>query len=68
MSERESQRDPSIETPKEELDTEGQAFKWALVDEKGKPRLRQSWTPDEPKPESAGGSTSGDRESRNKSR
>jgi hypothetical protein len=35
----------------DELDTEGQAFKWVLEDDKGKQRLRQTYEPDEPKPE-----------------
>jgi hypothetical protein len=43
----------SSEPLRDDDDTEGQAFKWNLVeDEKGKaPRLRQTWTPDEPRAE-----------------
>ena len=49
MSDQGNERDLSRGTD-DELDTEGQAFKWELVDEKGKARLHQSWTPDEPIP------------------
>ncbi len=38
---------PTHATPED--DTEGQAFRWQLVDDpKGGRQLRQGWTPDEP--------------------
>ncbi len=63
----ESERDLPTEGTDDELDTEGQAFKWGLVDEKGTTRLRQTWTPDEPKPSQRGGEPSKDTESHKKS-
>ena len=48
MSDQESDRDLAAKASDEQLDTEGQAVKWELLDQKGKPKHHQSWTPDEP--------------------
>ena len=41
--------DPAADTT-DEFDTEGQAFKWTVVQDPSRGRqLRQSWTPDDPK-------------------
>lgn len=42
-------QDKLTPTAPDEDDTEGQAFKWQVVDDpKGGRQLRQGWTPDEP--------------------
>jgi hypothetical protein len=47
MMDQEPQTTPPALTP--ENDTEGQAFKWQIVDDpKGGRQLRQGWTPDDP--------------------
>lgn len=44
MNEHEDEQLPSADD-----DTEGQAFRWQVVDDtKGGKQLRQGWTPDEP--------------------
>ena len=69
MSDKDSQREPDTDTSEDELDTDGQAFKWALVDGKGSSRLRQTWTPDdEPKANSSGSGTSKPDRDNNKTR
>jgi hypothetical protein len=43
----------------DEDDTEGQAFKWQIIDDpKGGKQLRQGWTPDEPQSRRARTNTS----------